>query len=107
VSASLKVKVWAVAGLTALTLLHHSECSSVTDDGMRAVAISLTHIESAGTPACAREGGALEGDEGCTTRRCSVVAGHAALWYCSCGYTARLGGPPREALYTVALRGVR
>ena len=39
VSASLKVKVWAVAGLTALTLLHHSECSSVTDDGMRAVAI--------------------------------------------------------------------
>ena len=50
-SASLKVKVWAVADLTALTLLHHSECSSVTDDGMRAVAISLTHIESAGTPA--------------------------------------------------------
>jgi hypothetical protein len=32
---------------------------------------------------------------------------HAALWYCSWGYTARLGGPPREALYTVALRGVR
>jgi hypothetical protein len=31
---------------------------------------------------------------GCTTRRCSVVAGHAALWYCSWGYTARLGGPP-------------
>jgi hypothetical protein len=27
--------------------------------------------------------------------------------YCSWGYTARLGGPPREALYTVALRGVR
>ena len=78
-SASLKVKVWAVAGLTALTLLHHSECSSVTDDGMRAVAISLTHIESAGTPACAREGGALEGDEGCTTRWCSVGAGRAAL----------------------------
>jgi hypothetical protein len=23
------------------------------------------------------------------------------------GYTARLGGPPREALYTAALRGVR
>jgi hypothetical protein len=40
-------------------------------------------------------------------RWCSVGAGHAALWYCSCGYTARLGGPPREALYTVALRGVR
>jgi hypothetical protein len=35
------------------------------------------------------------------------AAGHAALWYCSWGYTARLGGPPREALYTVALRGVR
>jgi hypothetical protein len=32
--------------------------------------------------------------------------GHAALWYCSWGYTARLGGPPREALSTVALRGV-
>jgi hypothetical protein len=39
--------------------------------------------------------------------RCSVGAGHAALWYCSWGYTERLGGPPREALYTVALRGVR
>jgi hypothetical protein len=41
---------------------------------------------------------------GCTTRWCSVRAGHAALWYSSCGYTARLGCPPREALYTVALR---
>jgi hypothetical protein len=41
--------------LTALTLLHRSECSSVTDDGMRPVAISLTHIESAGTPARVRE----------------------------------------------------
>ena len=28
-------------------------------------------------------------------------------WYCSWGNTARLGGPLREALYTVALRGVR
>jgi hypothetical protein len=55
VSAFHKVKVWAVAGLTALTLLHLSECSSVTDDGMRAVATSLTHIESAGTPARVRE----------------------------------------------------
>jgi hypothetical protein len=55
VSAFHKVKVWAVAGLTALTLLHRSECSSVTDDGMRAVATSLTHIESAGTPARVRE----------------------------------------------------
>ena len=54
-SASLKVKVWAVAGLTALTLLHLSECCSVTDDGMRAVTTSLTHIESAGTPARVRE----------------------------------------------------
>jgi hypothetical protein len=26
--------------------------------------------------------------------------------YCSWGYTARLGGPPREVLYTVALRAV-
>jgi hypothetical protein len=43
----------------------------------------------------------------CTTRLCSVAAGYAALWYCSWGYTARLGGPLREALYTVALRGVR
>jgi hypothetical protein len=25
---------------------------------------------------------------GCTTQWCSVGAGHAALWYCSCGYTA-------------------
>jgi hypothetical protein len=32
-------------------------------------------------------------------------AGHAALWYlyCSWGYTARRGGPPRES---VTLRGV-
>ena len=104
-SASLKVKVWAVAGLTALTLLHRSECSSVTDDGMRAVAQSDPHRECWHTCAC--EGGALEGGEGCTTRRCSVEAGHAALWYCTLGYTARLGGPPREALYTVELRGVR
>jgi aspartate aminotransferase-like enzyme len=44
-----------VAGLTALTLLHLSECSSVTVDGMRAMATSLTHIESAGTPARVRE----------------------------------------------------
>jgi hypothetical protein len=44
---------------------------------------------------------------GCTIRSFSVGAGHAALWYCSWGNTARLGGPPREALYTVALRGVR
>ena len=56
---------------------------------------------------CACEGGALEGCVGYTTRRCSVGAGHTALWYCSWGYTARLGGPPREALYTVALWGVR
>jgi hypothetical protein len=49
----------------------------------------------------ALEGG--EGRVGCTTRRYSVKASHAALWYCSWGYTARLGGPPREALYTVAL----
>jgi hypothetical protein len=27
------VKVWAVADLKAQTLLHHSECSSVTDAG--------------------------------------------------------------------------
>jgi hypothetical protein len=32
-------------------------------------------------------------------------ASHAVLCYYSWGYTARLGGPPREALYTVALRG--
>jgi hypothetical protein len=44
-----------VAGLTALTLFHLSECFSVTDDGMRAVTTSLTHIESAGTPARMRE----------------------------------------------------
>jgi hypothetical protein len=47
--------------------------------------------------------------EVCTTRRCSVGAGHcgiAALWYCSWGYTAKLGGPPREALYTGALQDV-
>ena len=67
-------------GLTALTLLHHSECSSVTDDGMRAVATSLTHIESAGTPARVIEGDALEGDEGCgvyntVVQRCG--------WLCS------------------------
>ena len=43
---------------------------------------------------------------GCTTQWCSVGAGHAALWYCSWGYMARRGGPPREALYTVALRPV-
>jgi hypothetical protein len=36
-----------------------------------------------------------------------VGAGHVALWYCSWGYTARLGGPPHELLYTVALRVVR
>jgi hypothetical protein len=59
---------------------------------------------------CACEGGALEGGVWCvecTLRRCIVGAGHAALWYCSWGYTARLGGSPHEALYTVALRGVR
>jgi hypothetical protein len=44
-----------VAGLTALTLLHLSESSSVKDDGMRAVTTSLTHIESAGTPVRVRE----------------------------------------------------
>jgi hypothetical protein len=87
-----------VAGLTALTLLHLSECCSVTDDGMRAVTTSLTTSRVLAHLRC--EGGALEGDEGCTTRWCSVVAGHAALWYCSGGYTARLGGPPREALST-------
>lgn len=38
------------------------------------------------------------------TRRCSVGAGHASLWYCSGGYTARRGGALRETLYTVALR---
>ena len=39
-----------MAGLTALTKLHLSECFSVTDDGMRAMATSLTaltNIESA------------------------------------------------------------
>jgi hypothetical protein len=63
--------------------------------------LSLSHL---------REGGALErGEAGvvCTTRWCSVGAGHVALWYSSWGCTARLGGPPREVLYTVALRGVR
>jgi hypothetical protein len=38
---------------------------------------------------------------GCITR----LEAQAALWYCSWGCTARLGGPPREVLYTVALRG--
>ena len=104
-SAFHKVKVWAVAGLTALTLLQRSD---LIGDRRRDAASghqSDPHRECWHTCAC--EGGALEGGEGCTTRRCSVEAGHAALWYCSWGYTARLGGPPREALYTVELRGVR
>jgi hypothetical protein len=64
--------------------------------------------ESAGTPARVREvhWRVRRGVRG-MTRQYSVGAGHAVLWYCSWGYTARLGGPPREALYTVALRGER
>jgi hypothetical protein len=42
---------------------------------------------------------------GCTTRRCSVGDGHAALWHRSWGYTAGWWLSAREALYTVALRG--
>jgi hypothetical protein len=50
----------------------------------------------------------------CMIRQCSVGPGHTALWFLyrlvpvlQLDYTARLGGPPREAMYTVALRGVR
>jgi hypothetical protein len=53
---------------------------------------------------CACEGGALEGGEGCGVYDTELQRGG---WSCSWGNTARLGGPPREALYTVALRGVR
>jgi hypothetical protein len=31
---------------------------------------------------------------------------HAAQWYCSYCFKARLVGPPHKALYTVALQGV-
>ena len=89
-SAFHKVKVWAVAGLTALTLLHLSECSSVTDDGMRAVATSLTALTTSRVSARVREG-ALQGGErvwgvrhggaawGLVMQHCDIAAGVTRL----------------------------
>jgi hypothetical protein len=44
--------------------------------------------------------GALECGVGCTT----LWLSYAILWYCSWGYTPRLGGLPREVLVSLSTR---
>jgi hypothetical protein len=55
--------------------------------------VCVRWVGHAGTPARVRE---------VRWRVWGLVMQHCG--YCSWGYMARLGGPPREALYTVALR---